>query len=55
MHRGEYADEIKQRIARLQRPVDGIADITTDVARISISTNASSSTKVTCLLTSHRQ
>jgi hypothetical protein len=48
MHRGEYADGIKQRIAQLQRPVDGIADITTDVARISVSTKASSSTKLSC-------
>ena len=55
MHRDEYADEIKQRIAQLQRSVDGIADIATDVTRISVSTNASTSTKVTCLLTSHRQ
>jgi hypothetical protein len=55
MHHEEYADEIKRRIAQLQRPVDGIADIATDVARISVSTNASSSTEVSCLLTSHRQ
>jgi len=47
----EYADEIKQRIAQLQRPVDGIADIAADVVRIGVSTNASTSTKVTCLLT----
>ena len=55
MHHEEYADEIKRRIAQLQRPVDGIADIATDVVRIDIRTNASTSTKVTCLLSSHRQ
>ena len=32
----EYADEIKRRIAQLQRPVDGIADIATDVTRINV-------------------
>ena len=38
MHCDEHADKIKQRIAQLQRPVDDIADIATDVARISVST-----------------
>ena len=54
MHRDEHAGEIKQRIAQLQRPVDSIADIETDVARIIVSTAASASTKVTRLLPSHR-
>jgi hypothetical protein len=52
MHHEEYADEIKRRIAQLQPPVDGIADIATDVARISVSTSASSSTEVSCLFNS---
>jgi hypothetical protein len=52
MHHEEYADEIKRRIAQLQRPVDGIDDIATDVVRINVNTNASTSTKVTCLFNS---
>ena len=47
MHHEEYADGIKRRIAQLQRPVDGIDDIATDVVRINVNTNASTSTKVT--------
>jgi hypothetical protein len=52
MHHEEYADEIKRRIAQLQPPVDGIADIATDVVRINVSTSASSSTEVSCLFNS---
>jgi hypothetical protein len=47
MHHEEYADGIKRRIAQLQRSVNGIDDIATDVVRISVNTNASTSTKVT--------